>query len=84
MADAQGGAAAAPALKKGAFRESEQHEKAYQIQKGIFVFGKSGARKEKGRRAKHVSGRVVTNGRRAACTLLILLYTPLSSHHRPT
>lgn len=52
MADA---GAAAPKAKKGAFREAEQHEKSYQIQKGIFAFGKAGQRKATSRRSKHVS-----------------------------
>lgn len=41
--------------KKGAYREADQHEKAYQLQKGVFVFGKPGQRKESSKRSKHVS-----------------------------
>jgi hypothetical protein len=41
--------------KRLAFKEAEQHEKAYQIQKGIFVFGKPGQRKSSSKRAIMVS-----------------------------
>ena len=55
MADA----AKASGPKKG-YKEAEQHEKAYQSQKGVFVFGKPGSRKEGSRRAKHVSDQGVS------------------------
>lgn len=54
MADA-GAQATASKVKKGAFKEADQHEKAYQIQKGIFAFSKAGQRKATSRRSKHVS-----------------------------
>lgn len=46
---------ATTAFKKGAYREADQHEKAYQLQKGVFVFGKPGQRKATSQRSKHVS-----------------------------
>ena len=49
------------AYKKGAYREADQHEKAYQLQKGVFVFGKPGQRKETSKRSKHVSLSVGSN-----------------------
>eukprot|EP00952_Eustigmatos_sp_NYUAD-ZCMA_P007172 30505-Eustigmatos_ZCMA.PRE.1 len=55
MADAQAHGATAPTAKKGAFHEAEQTEKAYQIQKGHFVFGKAGTRRINSRRTRHVS-----------------------------
>lgn len=48
--------AAASAAKKG-YKEAEQHEKAYQQQHGVFVYGKPGARKADSARSKHVSTR---------------------------
>ena len=46
--------AAASAAKKG-YKEAEQHEKAYQQQHGVFVYGKPSARKADSARSKHVS-----------------------------
>jgi len=48
-------AAATGPVKRGGYREADQHEKAYQVQKGVFMFGKAGSRKEKSKRAKAVS-----------------------------
>lgn len=50
--------AAASAAKKG-YKEAEQHEKAYQQQHGVFVYGKPSARKADSARSKHVSGRAM-------------------------
>jgi len=44
-------------VKRGAYKEADQHEKAYQVQKGVFMFGKTGSRKEGSSRSKHVSMR---------------------------
>lgn len=45
---------AAASAKKG-YKEAEQHEKAYQQQHGVFVYGKPSARKAGSARSKHVS-----------------------------
>lgn len=45
---------AAASAKKG-YKEAEQHEKAYQQQKGVFVYGKPTSRKAGSARSKHVS-----------------------------
>jgi len=44
-------------VKRGAYKEADQHEKAYQVQKGVFMFGKTASRKEGSNRAKHVRER---------------------------
>ncbi|TFJ84114.1 hypothetical protein NSK_004587 [Nannochloropsis salina CCMP1776] len=41
------------ASKRGGYREADQHEKAYQVQNGVFMFGKSSSRKEGSKRSKH-------------------------------
>ena len=45
--------------KRGGYREADQHEKAYQVQKGVFMFGKSSSRKEGSKRSKHVRVEIV-------------------------
>lgn len=52
---------AAVVAKKG-YKEAEQHEKAYQQQHGVFVYGKPSARKAGSARTKHVSRRPTWRG----------------------
>lgn len=49
--------AAAVVAKKG-YKEADQHEKAYQQQCGVFVYGKPSARKAGSSRTKHVSSQL--------------------------
>jgi hypothetical protein len=50
-------------VKRGAYKEADQHEKAYQVQKGVFMFGKTASRKEGSNRAKHVREKKLRGGR---------------------
>ena len=51
-------------VKRGAYKEADQHEKAYQVQKGVFMFGKTASRKEGSSRSKHVrKRRIAEEGR---------------------
>jgi len=57
-------------VKRGAYKEADQHEKAYQVQKGVFMFGKTASRKEGSNRAKHVRERRAARkggGREGGC-----------------